>query len=104
MDKSKWGAHEGHCCVLHGCKYGDEDCPVVTKETKQKYLCECCDDDNIKSLNELQMLVDIDIKDVAVRFFNLIDLWEGYAEILREDDEYIKLKVKLLNYINIKSR
>ena len=39
MDKEKWGVHETHCCVLHGCKYGDDDCPVVNKLTKQKYIC-----------------------------------------------------------------
>lgn len=37
------GVHATHCCVIHGCKYGDEDCPVVTKEVKQEYLCEECD-------------------------------------------------------------
>ena len=21
--------HSRHCCVEHGCKYGEEDCPVV---------------------------------------------------------------------------
>ena len=36
MEKSKLGMHEGHCCVLHGCKYGDEDCPVISGETQQR--------------------------------------------------------------------
>lgn len=42
MDKSEWGVHESHCCVLHGCKYGDDDCPVANRQTKQDYPCETC--------------------------------------------------------------
>jgi len=34
--------HQSHCCVKHGCKYGDEDCPVVKGEVKQFYYCEAC--------------------------------------------------------------
>jgi hypothetical protein len=36
------GVHQTHCCDLHGCKYGDEDCPVAGKEIKQLYDCETC--------------------------------------------------------------
>jgi hypothetical protein len=37
------GVHVTHCCVLHGCKYGQlEKCPVCTGEHKQQYLCEDC--------------------------------------------------------------
>ena len=54
MEKSKLGMHEGHCCVLHGCKYGDEDCPVISGETQQRCQCESCDYDGIKSLDELK--------------------------------------------------
>ena len=37
--------HVAHCCVKHGCKYGDipsDPCPVVDKKHRQKYLCEDC--------------------------------------------------------------
>lgn len=40
------GTHVTHCCALHGCSYGDEDCPVDSpvKATAvaQAYLCEEC--------------------------------------------------------------
>ena len=37
------GVHVTHCCVLHGCKYGQPGkCPVCIGEYKQKYLCEEC--------------------------------------------------------------
>lgn len=39
------GVHTSHCCALHGCKYGDENCPVVLKTHKQEYDCESCDYD-----------------------------------------------------------
>jgi hypothetical protein len=29
--KNNLGCHAGHCCTEHGCKYGNEHCPVVTK-------------------------------------------------------------------------
>ena len=37
--------HTEHCCVEHGCKYGQEDhCPVYQGRKKQSHPCEsCCD-------------------------------------------------------------
>jgi len=36
--------HTEHCCVRHGCKYGEDDtCPVTTKQQSQSYPCEDCD-------------------------------------------------------------
>lgn len=32
----------GHCCVLHGCKYGDDDCPIVLETRVQEGGCETC--------------------------------------------------------------
>lgn len=36
------GVHRTHCCKSHGCKYGEEDCPVATGLIKQDYPCENC--------------------------------------------------------------
>lgn len=38
--------HISHCCSIHGCKYGDIDCPVILGLAKQKHLCEYCDDES----------------------------------------------------------
>lgn len=46
VPKEKWGVHETHCCKKHGCKYGDEYCPVVLGHIKQVYKCEDGDFDN----------------------------------------------------------
>ncbi len=37
-------AHDTHCCIVksHGCKYGDENCPVANGIRKQVHLCEQC--------------------------------------------------------------
>ena len=58
MDKSKWGVHETHCCILHGCKYGDDDCPVVNGLTKQKYICEQCEDDGIEEVGDIDEIFE----------------------------------------------
>ncbi len=53
-DGTRWGeawldgfdshkdVHTEHCCLKHGCKYGDGDCPVTTEQKKQSYPCERC--------------------------------------------------------------
>ena len=47
----KNGVHRGHCCIHHGCKYGDEDCVVANGIQPQDYDCEECDwdEENVKS-------------------------------------------------------
>lgn len=54
MDKNRWGVHETHCCVLHGCKYQEEDCPVTNRLIPQQYICESCDWDGLKSVEHIQ--------------------------------------------------
>jgi hypothetical protein len=44
IPKKDWGVHEHHCCLAHGCKYGNPDCPVAIGLIKQKYRCESCDE------------------------------------------------------------
>lgn len=36
------GVHRTHCCDKHGCKYGEDKCPVVLGSVKQDYPCETC--------------------------------------------------------------
>jgi hypothetical protein len=35
-------AHDTHCCIEHGCKYGDHHCPITNGQRKQANLCEVC--------------------------------------------------------------
>ena len=47
MEADKVGVHRTHCCVLHGCKYGDKDCPVSGGTLEQDYPCEDCTNDPV---------------------------------------------------------
>lgn len=51
------GVHRTHCCVAHGCKYGDRNCPVETGRIKQDYVCEECGYEGIDNLDDLQKYV-----------------------------------------------
>lgn len=42
--------HTEHCCVLHGCKYSDDDCTVVTRNKMQSFTCERCKMELIKEI------------------------------------------------------
>lgn len=37
--------HTRHCCRIHGCKYGDADCPVYLGFSTQESPCELCQQD-----------------------------------------------------------
>jgi hypothetical protein len=37
-----FGVHKRHCCLEHGCKYRDEDCPVTNRKIRQDGYCETC--------------------------------------------------------------
>ena len=47
IPKENFGVHATHCCEKHGCKYGDEDCPVVLNLVKQLYPCEDCNEEKM---------------------------------------------------------
>lgn len=42
MTVDRVGVHQAHCCVLHGCKYGANGCPVTNGTFAQDYPCEQC--------------------------------------------------------------
>lgn len=43
--------HDAHCCSTHGCKYGDEDCPVILG-IEPGIECEECYEDNYRAMVE----------------------------------------------------
>lgn len=45
--KSEKDVHTEHCCVNHGCKYGDNDCPVILGIKKQSFSCELCYEESL---------------------------------------------------------
>lgn len=75
MDKDKWPVHERHCCPKHGCKYGDEDCPVVNGETdKHNEHCEMCED-NFNDPDPITLLLAWRKFQRPVFGQDFIDLW-----------------------------
>jgi len=101
MDKSRYGVHRTHCCVLHGCKYGDKDCPVVNGEIKQDYTCELCDMDGIKKVDDIQdLLVFRNISDEDL-LDNLMGMCFEHSDMKyvfskKESDERDKLENEVL--------
>jgi len=57
VSKENYGVHIAHCCYIHGCKYGDENCPVVSGEVAQKHLCYDCEEEyEPYTLEEIELL------------------------------------------------
>ena len=42
MGNNHASCYGGHCCILHGCKYNHDDCPIVTEKEVQEGGCEEC--------------------------------------------------------------
>lgn len=40
--ESKRCVHTEHCCKIHGCKYGDDGCPVADETKSQSMPCQVC--------------------------------------------------------------
>lgn len=51
--------HATHCCLRHGCKYGNADCPVKAGQVKQEYPCEFCADDEDTPAARRKDLIDL---------------------------------------------
>ena len=57
MSKENYGVHIAHCCYIHGCKYGDKNCPVASGEVAQKHLCYDCEEEyESYTLEEIELL------------------------------------------------
>lgn len=56
--------HTQHCCVVHGCKYGDgEKCPVVAGEKIQSKKCETCHICSYPERVVIQVFGDVKLED-----------------------------------------
>ena len=51
-------SHASHCCIIHGCKYGEYDtCDVCLGKVKQEHFCEYCYDfiyEELESATEIR--------------------------------------------------
>lgn len=55
-DKS---VHFNHCCMLHGCKYGNEDCPVQDGPPFDQIACQDCSDEALGNIGSPDRLDEI---------------------------------------------
>lgn len=83
MDETEIGTHESHCCVLHGCKYGNDNCPVVKRTHKQDYMCEWCETEGLKKIPDPK---DPDYPVLEMSFLDL------RKELIKARKELRKLK------------
>jgi len=81
-----WLCCPSHCCAIHGCKYGYDDCPVFAQKVKQEYLCEDCGTDGIESLDELNLILALPSKEKATENLKLSVKEYLMANGMREKD------------------
>lgn len=48
--------HTEHCCDIHGCKYGDVDCPVYLGMKPQSFVCETCYEEGVGSVKDKEVV------------------------------------------------
>lgn len=69
--------HTEHCCARHGCKYGDEDCPVELGLKKQSYLCEWCSEEIEQPLQRRYVTEGFSFETPhKVKYFVENDVWQ----------------------------
>lgn len=76
------GTHVTHCCIHHGCKYGSDNCPVVTGRLAQEYDCEVCYEqksEHKKLIDEMRQELPLFFKERNVDP-SAIDLFSSYAD------------------------
>lgn len=56
--KFKKDVHTEHCCVIHGCKYGNTKCTVVTRKKPQSFICEDCGCDGIENIKTIKAILE----------------------------------------------
>lgn len=63
--KDRRCVHTEHCCVNHGCKYGDPDCSVWLGLRNQSYPCETCS--MYEDIENLSEVIPVSKKELAER-------------------------------------
>lgn len=70
--KLNWGVHDTHCCKIHGCKYGDKDCPVENGLSDGVKECESCffDKEEVKHFEKRFRALKVDFENKTVDIFD----------------------------------
>jgi hypothetical protein len=66
--------HTEHCCIAHGCKYMDDDCPVYLGTKTQSYICEDCQDEPtpVVTKTEIARRIEVSKKPVDEKLFDIV--------------------------------
>ncbi len=90
--------HQEHCCMKHGCKYNEWDCPMVVGRAGATRSCEVCDEEGAEKLR-------IDrAKTRGVQALRRLEEWaicesapepEGW-KLIAKDLEYVRDAMELL--------
>lgn len=86
--------HTTHCCVLHGCKYCDEDCPVANGLQEQEYSCDDCAP--YMRTSKQHLYIDVDV-------YTHLSMRMGYQKSLVFKDGQ-NVEVGQILKVNLKSR
>jgi len=94
VEKEQYGVHATHCCKRHGCKYGNENCPVELGLVKQEYGCEQGDDFDEDCFLTDREENDKRWKDVIDRFYvendSMISEWSDKKKLILEYQKWLK--------------
>lgn len=75
--------HTEHCCIVHGCKYGeDSTCPVTNGRKKQSYTCENCHEDGFTEIPTLARPMNDEDFDLLREIFNKARYGQPYKQLL----------------------
>lgn len=88
MDKAEYSFHKAHCCVIHGCKYGeDEDCPVVNRQIEQCYPCPTCFEGGLYKIEAVRLADTFaELADFTERLIDRVAMYVSYSNDHHFDD------------------
>lgn len=72
MEDRRNAIHASHCCKQCGCKYGDDDCPVVLGHVESKYPCEG-NHSKTFTMNESEVKQAINQLEIYRNYFNMTE-------------------------------
>jgi hypothetical protein len=101
MTPDKFGTHIEHCCSIHGCKYGDDMCPVANGIEQQTYPCESCDiaiEEMTNNINSIMNLIEVSQNIKVKSNTELLNFLKSYIAFnIKESDIIYKFFKKLLS-------
>lgn len=83
----KKDAYTEHCCIKHGCKYGDKNCTVTTGKLMQSFFCEDCEEEQELVLTypmEIDIMNKQQNKEAVEKYKQLWEQTEAQKELIED--------------------